>query len=92
MQELEKVSNHAGEQENKKLKIQSGLIVICSKKAAGTISTLSRVVSEIEKELRKISHSQKKETKILHSLNQNKININSKNIIGIAVTCDTAKF
>ena len=50
------------------------------------------MVSETEKELRKISHSQKKETRILHSLNQNKINIKSKNIIGLAVTCDTAKF
>ena len=54
--------------------------------------TLSHVVSEIEKELREMSHSLKNETKILHSLNQNKINIPSKNIISLAKTCDNAKF
>ena len=50
------------------------------------------MVSEIEKELREMSHSLKNETKILHSLNQNKINIPSKNIISLAKTCDNAKF
>ena len=39
------------------------------------------VVSVIEKELREISHLQKKETKIHLALNQNKINIQSINII-----------
>ena len=38
------------------------------------------MVSEIKNELTEISRSQKKETKIKLALNQNKINIQSKNI------------
>ena len=45
----------------------------------------------MEKELREISHSQKKETKIHRELNQKKINIQSKNIISLAATFDTVK-
>ena len=48
-------------------------------------------MSEIEKELREISHSQKKETKIHHALNQNDINIQSKNKISLVSTFDTVK-
>ena len=46
------------------------------------------VVSQNEKELREVSHSQKKETKIHQALNQNKINIQSKNIVSLAATFD----
>ena len=45
----------------------------------------------IENKLREISHSKKKEIKINHALNQNEINILSKNIIRLAATFDTVK-
>ena len=49
------------------------------------------MVSQIEKELRQISHSQKKETKIHHVLIKNKFNVQSKNIISLTATFDTVK-
>ena len=49
------------------------------------------MVSEIENELREISHLQKKETAIHHALNQNKINIQSKVIINMTSVFDTVK-
>ena len=83
---------HAGEQKNKKLKIQGGLVGITRRaNSRNKFFLISHVVSEIEKERREISHSQKKETKIDHALNQNKINIQSKNIISLAATFDTVK-
>ena len=52
-------------QENKKLKIQGGLIGITRRENSKN-NFFSNIAydSEIEKELREISHSQKKETKI----------------------------
>ena len=80
---------HAGEQKNKKLKIQGGLVGITRRaNSRNKFFLISHVVSEIEKERREISHSQKKETKIDHALNQNKINIQSKKIISLALTFD----
>ena len=84
--------NHAGDQENKKQDSKWFNSYLWRESSWNNFFTLSRVVSEIEKELREISHSLKKETKILHSLNQNKINIPSKNIISLSKTCDNAKF
>ena len=50
------------------------------------------MISANEKKLREISYSQKKETKINNSLNQNKISIQSKNITNFAATSfDTVK-
>ena len=49
------------------------------------------MVSEIKKELREISQTQKRETKIHHALNKNKINTQSKNIISLAAMPDTVK-
>ena len=49
------------------------------------------MVSEMENELREISHSQKKETKIHHALNQDKINIQSENVVSLAATFDIVK-
>ena len=72
--------DHAGKQENKKMKIQSGLIVIVRReKSRNKFFPIWHMVSETEKELREIPHSQKKEIKIHHALNQNKISIPSKN-------------
>ena len=51
---------------------------------------ISHVVSETENKLREISHSQKKETKIKHALNQNKINIQLKNT-SLVATLDAVK-
>ena len=74
------------------MKIQGGLIGITRRKnSRNKFFLISHVVSEIEKELREISQSQKKETKIHHALNQNKIKIHSKNIISLAATFDTVK-
>ena len=49
------------------------------------------MVSEIKKELREISQTQKRVTKIHHALNQNKINTQSKNVISLAAMSDTVK-
>ena len=84
--------DHAGEQENKKLEILGGLVVITRREnSRNKFFLISHKVLEIEKELREISCSQKKETKIHHALNENKINIQSKNIISLAATFDTVK-
>ena len=84
--------DHAGEQENKKLKIQGGLIDIRRRESSGNnFFLIWHVVSAIEKELREISHLPKKETKVHYTLNQNKI-IHSKNIIRLAATFDAVKF
>ena len=57
------------------MKIQSGLIVIIRReKSRNKFFPISHMVSETE-----IPHSQKKEIKIHHELNQNKISIPSKN-------------
>ena len=71
--------DHTDVQENKKLKIQGGLVGITRRENSRNNFFLILHVSEIEKEPREVSHSQKKETKIHHALNQNKINIQSKN-------------
>ena len=69
-----KGGDHTGKQENKKN--QSGLIGITRREnSRNNFFLISHVVSVIEKELREISHSQKKEIKIHHALNQNKISI-----------------
>ena len=53
-----------GDQENKKQKVQGGLVGITRREnSRNRFFLISYVVSEIEKELREISHSQKKETK-----------------------------
>ena len=49
------------------------------------------MISEIEDGLKEIFHSQKKETKIHYALNQNKIDIQLKNIVSLAVSLDTGK-
>ena len=49
------------------------------------------MVSEVKKELREISQMPKREIKIHHALNQNKINTQSKNIISLAAMSDTVK-
>ena len=85
--------HHAGELENKKLKIQGSLVAITRREGSrNNFFLISHVVSAIEKELREISHSRKKEIKIHHALNQNKIKIQSKNIISLAAIFDTTKF
>ena len=84
--------DHAGEQESKKLNIQGGLVGITRREnSKNKFFLILHGVSEIEKELREISHSQKKETKIHHALNQNDINIQSKNKISLVSTFDTVK-
>ena len=91
--EAGKSLDHAGEQENKKLKIQGGLIDIRRRESSrNNLFLIWHVVSAIEKELREISHLPKKETKVHYTLNQNKINIHSKNIISLAATFDAVKF
>ena len=85
----EKGVEHAGEQKNKKLKIQGG--ITRRESSRNKFFLILHVVSEIVKELREISHFQKKETKIHYALNQNKTNIRSKNIISLAATFDTVK-
>ena len=63
--------DHARDQENKKLKIQGGLIGITRQEnSRNKFFLTSHVVSE--KEQREISHSKKKETKVPLALNQNK--------------------
>ena len=53
--------DHAGEQDNKKLKIQGGLIGIRRQEnSRNKFFLISHVVSDIEKELREISHSHKR--------------------------------
>ena len=81
----------AGEQENKGLKIQGDLISITGANNRNKFFLISHAVSEIEKELKEVSHLQKKETKIKHALNQNNFNIQSKNIISLVATLDTLK-
>ena len=49
------------------------------------------MISEIENDLKEIFHSQKKEAKIHYALNQNKINIQLKNLVSLAVLLDTVK-
>ena len=49
------------------------------------------MVSEVKKELREISQTQKREIKTHHASNQNKINTQSKNIISLAAMSDTVK-
>ena len=72
--------DHAGARENKKLKIQGGLVGITRRENSGNnFFLILHVVSKIEKAPREVSHSQNKETKIHHALNQNEINIHSKN-------------
>lgn len=63
--------DHARDQENKKLKIEGGLIGITRQEnSRNKFFLTSHVVSE--KEQREISHSKKKETKVHLALNQNK--------------------
>ena len=55
----------------------------------GNFFLISQVVSEIEKQLRNLSLA--KERNRNYALNQNKIIIQSKNIISLAATFDTVK-
>ena len=55
----------------------------------GNFFLILQVVSEIEKQLRNLSLA--KERNRNYALNQNKINIQSKNIISLAATFDTVK-
>ena len=56
------------------MKIQGGLIGITRRKnSRNKFFLISHVVSEVKKELREISQSQKKETKIHHALNQDNV-------------------
>ena len=69
----------------KRLKIQVGLIGITRREnSRNNFFLIPLVFSKIEKELREIL----KETKIHHLLNQNKTNIQSKNIVSWAATFD----
>ena len=63
--------DHAGEQENKILKIQSGLTGLTKRETRNKLFLILHKVLEIEQESREIPHSQRKETKIHHALNQN---------------------
>ena len=64
--------DHAGEQENKILKIQSGLTGLTKRETSrNKLFLILHKVLEIEQELREIPHSQRNETKIHHALNQN---------------------
>ena len=56
-----------------------------SQNAVSLFFLISHVV---RKELREISHWQKKEKKVDYVLNQNKFNIQSKNIRSLAAKCD----
>ena len=56
--------DHAGEQENKKLKIEGRLVGITRRENSRyKFFLISHVISEIEKELKEISHSQKQTKK-----------------------------
>ena len=72
--------NHAGEQENKKLEIKGGLVGITRR--GNSMNKFFLASYDV---------SQKKETKIHHAMNQNKINIQSENKISLAGTFDTVK-
>ena len=64
--------DHEGEQENKILKIQSGLTGLTKRETSrNKLFLILHKVLEIEQELQEIPHSQRKETKIDHALNQN---------------------
>ena len=84
--------DHAGQQEKKKLKIQVVLVGITRpENSMNKLFLLSHVFSEIENKRREMYHSQKKKKKINHALNQNIINMQSKNTISLAATFGIVK-
>ena len=82
---------YASEQENKKPKIEGGLIGIKrGVNSRNNFFLILHVVSDIKNELREIFRLQKKETETKYALNQNKIIIQAKNT-SLAATYDTVR-
>ena len=81
--------DHAGEQQNKKLKIQSELIGITKENSQNRYFIRSPVISQIVNEMEEMGNSKTNEQTLHHHLDNYRRGIQSKCIISLVNTFDS---